>query len=100
MISGFVFVDWVVCSLASVSPGILQPMVVVCCQFFLPFQLACSQGMPAGVEGWATGMIWGRKAREGLCNPWGTGLERKGRPQEASSCRPGDETWGIRSQDQ
>lgn len=37
-----------VCSLASVSPGVLEPVVVVCHRFFLPVQLACSQRVPAG----------------------------------------------------
>lgn len=47
--------------------GFLENVMAVCCLFSSHVQLVCSQGMPAGLGGFATGMNWGKKSRRRRC---------------------------------
>ena len=44
-----------------------------------PVQMVCSQAMPASVEGWVTGMNWGKDCWKRPLLSIEHGLERKGR---------------------
>lgn len=59
-------------------------------------QLVCSQGIPAGVRGLDTGMIWGKEGwRKSVCDSLEMGSERKERLQWGSCYRMRDETGWV-----
>lgn len=45
--------------------GFSESLMAVCCLFYWPAQLMCSQGMPAGAGGWDTVMNGGRETKRG-----------------------------------
>jgi len=60
LISGFVFVEWMFCSLVSIFSVDLQRKLAVCCLFYSTAQLVCSLGMLAGAGGWRKGKPGGK----------------------------------------
>lgn len=75
--------------------------MVVCYLLPWPTQLVCPQRMLAVLEVWLLGLVGGGKiGGEDLCDPLGIRSEEKGRPQQVSSYRAGDETGGTGAQEQ
>lgn len=55
LISGFIFVACVLCSLVSVSSLDFKSAMAMCYLFCLSVQLVCSQGISTGIGGWNIG---------------------------------------------
>lgn len=76
--------------------GFLKNVVAACCLISWPAQLVCSQGMPAGGEGWDTGMSWEKKGWERRLS-WsiGDGGKEEGVTTAGYLLQTWDETGGV-----
>lgn len=61
LLSGFVSVTWLYCSLVYFLFEFSETVMSVCCLFSWVVHLVCSPGMPAAVGSWDSVMSCGKK---------------------------------------